>query len=119
MNPVRTLVRTALSVVLFTLLIGIDGRAEDTTIPKITPVEKLNTGEAARKAANKAIKREVLPGEIPGIRSTMISLASGVTHRERPSGKEDRVFLVLSGEGTFIAKGEKHAVIKETIAYFP
>lgn len=120
MKTVDTWVRTALSVVLFTLLIGIVVGAGEVTAPTtITPVVKLNIGEAARKAAKTAIEREILPGEIPGIRSTMISLAPGVTHREGASSKEDRVFLVLSGKGMITANGKGHSVAKEAIAHFP
>jgi quercetin dioxygenase-like cupin family protein len=120
MKTVRTRVRNVLNVVLFTLLIGIVVGAGEVTAPTtITPVVKLDIGEAARKAAKTAIEREILPGEIPGIRSTMISLAPGVTHRERASSKEDRVFLVLSGKGMITANGKRNSVTKESIAHFP
>jgi len=74
---------------------------------------------AARTSAKTPILRDVLPNEIPGVRTTMLSLASGVTHIEPVSEAEDRVFLVLSGSGKFAANGKRYPVARETIAHFP
>jgi quercetin dioxygenase-like cupin family protein len=113
-------VSAALSVALFTILIGMVGtKAGETVKTDITPVVKLQIGEATRAAAKTAIARDILPGEIPGVRSTMVSLAPGVAHRERASEEEDRVFLVLSGKGILSADGKDHAVTEQTIAHFP
>ena len=111
MQTVLTLVSTALSMV---LLAGLAAKP-----PAITPVVRLNLGEAVSNTAKAAIIRNVLPGEIPGIRSTMLSMAPGVMHCEPASEEEDRVFLVLSGHGELTADGKGYPVAGETIAHFP
>jgi len=113
----KTIVRTAW---ITALCAGIAGMpAESATPTAITPVVRLNLGEAACHAAKSAVVRDVLAGEIPGIRSTMVSLASGVTHNEPASTEEDRVFLVLYGRGEITAGGKKYPVQGETVAHFP
>ena len=87
--------------------------------PGITPVVRLDLGVAARSTAKVAMISDLLPGEIPGIRSTALSLPPGVAHREPASAEEDRVFLVLAGNGEFMAGGKAHPVMRETIAHFP
>jgi len=116
MQTIRTLVRAALGVT----LAGMAGiAAEPAGPPAITPVVRLHLGAAARNAAKTAMIRDVLPGEIAGIRSTTLSLAPGVMHREPASVEEDRVFLVLAGNGEITANGKGHLVTRETIARFP
>jgi quercetin dioxygenase-like cupin family protein len=63
--------------------------------------------------------RDILPGKVPGLRATLVSLAPGVAHTEPASVAEDRVFLVLSGAGEFVSSGKHHPVARETIARFP
>jgi quercetin dioxygenase-like cupin family protein len=87
----------------------------------VTPPASLPLGatEARRSAAKMLMTRDVLPGEIPGIRSTLVSLSAGVTHGEPASTDEDRVFLVLAGNGKLAADGAEYLVVRETIAHFP
>jgi quercetin dioxygenase-like cupin family protein len=85
----------------------------------ITPVVKLDLGVAARSSAKTAIARDVLSGEIPGIRSTLISVGPGIAHREPTSADEDRALLVLAGKGEMTVDGKEYAVVRETIAHFP
>jgi quercetin dioxygenase-like cupin family protein len=119
MQTVRTLKYAALCVVLAGIA-GIAGiAAEPAGPPAITPVVRLHRGAAARNAAKTAVIRDVLPGEIPGIRSSTVSLAPGVTHREPASAEEDRVFLVFAGNGEIAAGGKGYPVMRETIAHFP
>ncbi len=63
MHTVRTLVRAALGVALLADIVAVPAAPS-----AITPVVRLNLGEAARNAAKTAMVRDVLPGEIPGIR---------------------------------------------------
>jgi hypothetical protein len=61
----------------------------------------------------------VLPGEVPGIGTTSISLAPGIAYCESGSRSEDRVYLILAGGGEIIAGGVEYRVGRETIAHFP
>jgi quercetin dioxygenase-like cupin family protein len=101
------------------LLNTVNVASQQAGIPVATPVVKLEIAVAVRSDAKTAMTKNVLPGEIPGIRTTALSLASGVPHRESPSVDEDRVYLVLAGNGNFIAGGKKYSVMRETIAHFP
>jgi quercetin dioxygenase-like cupin family protein len=85
------------------------------SVAGITPVVKLDIAAHSRKAAI----QEILPGEIPGIRSTLISLANGVLHRQPATAAEDQVYLVLAGNGEISAQGQTFQVKAETIAHFP
>jgi hypothetical protein len=116
MRTINSLIRAALALVIVGLLAV---AAEPPARRAITPAVKLAIGAAARSSAKTAMVRDVLPGEIPGIGSTFLSLPSGVTHREPASTDEDRVFLVLSGDGAITANGTAHEVEGETIAHFP
>lgn len=93
--------------------------AEQAKAPGVTPVVRLELEVASRSAARTAMTRDLLPGEIPGVRTAALSLASGVMHRDSSSVDEDRVYLVLAGNGTFIAGGKKYPAVRETIAHFP
>ena len=92
---------------------------EQAKAPAVTPVVRLDLAVAFRSAAKTAMIRDVLPGEIPGVRTAALSLASGVMHRDSSSVDEDRVYLVLAGNGNFIAGGKKYPAVRETIAHFP
>jgi len=83
--------------------------------PGITPVVKLEIG-AQREST---VIKDILPNEIPGIRSIMISLAGGIVHRQPATEAEDQVYLVLAGDGEISAKGQTFQVKAETIAHFP
>jgi quercetin dioxygenase-like cupin family protein len=113
----QSLIRAACITVLYAGITGMP--AESTAQPAITPPVRINLGEAVRDDAKTAMVRDVLPGEIPGIRSTMISLAPGIVHHEPSSTEEDRVVLVLSGRGEITADGKRHPVAGETVVHFP
>ena len=116
MQTIRTLICTALGAA----LAGIAGKAvEPAKTAAITPAVRLHLGIVPHNAAKTALIQDVLPGEIPGIRSITLSLAPGVTHRVPASFEEDRVFLVLAGNGEITANGKGHPVAQETIAHFP
>jgi hypothetical protein len=109
-----------ISILLAVVLCGASGMAaEQAKTPGITPVVRLDLEVASRSAAKTAMIRDVLPGEIPGIRSAALSLAPGVMQRDSSSVGEDRVYLVLAGTGNFTAGGKKYPAVRETIAHFP
>lgn len=85
----------------------------------INPVEDLNIGIATQNKSHTQVIKDVLQGVIPGIRSTMISLAPGVSYRQPSTTDEDFVFMVLGGKGEIKSDGKKYKVVTETIAHFP
>lgn len=61
----------------------------------------------------------LLPGEVAGVRSVMVSLSEGSSHTEPKSTTEDRVLLFLTGSGVAVVSGKEYRVARESIAHFP
>ena len=77
----------------------------------------LETGKAASGSA--AVVKDVLAGEVPGIRASLISLGPGGRHVEGRSNAEDKVYLVLEGRGAVVADGVPLPVERQTIVRLP
>jgi mannose-6-phosphate isomerase-like protein (cupin superfamily) len=90
--------------------------AADTPKTREIPIVTFDT--AGRGPKVKPV-RDLLPGEIPGVTSRLLSLGSKGKHKEAGTNDKDRVFLFLRGSGTFRADGKSHAVEGETIARLP
>ena len=86
--------------------------------PPSSPIT-LDIHHAARASSPAPILRDVLPNEIPGIRTTHISLPPHATHTEPATDAEDRVYLILSGTGELTSNDFHHPIAPETIAHFP
>jgi quercetin dioxygenase-like cupin family protein len=77
----------------------------------------LETGRVA--AGSPALVKDVLAGEVPGIRASLVSLGPGGRHAEGRSRTEDKVYLVLGGRGAVVADGTPLPVERQTIARLP
>ena len=77
----------------------------------------LETGRAA--PGSPALVRDVLAGEVPGIRASVVSLGPGGRHAEGRTSTEDKVYLVLGGRGAVVADGKPLPVERQTIARLP
>ena len=107
------LLSTALSVA--TLAASRVGAAADAP-PTFVKVA-LETGKVARGAP--AVARDVLVGEVPGIRASLVSLGAGGRHREGRTSAEDKVYLVLAGRGAVVANGAPLPVGPQMIVRLP
>jgi quercetin dioxygenase-like cupin family protein len=77
----------------------------------------LETGRVA--AGSPARVTDVLVGEVPGIRASLVSLGPGGRHAEGRTSTEDKVYLVLGGRGAVVADGTPLPVERQTIARLP
>jgi mannose-6-phosphate isomerase-like protein (cupin superfamily) len=77
----------------------------------------LGTGTAV--GGSPAVVREVLVGEVPGIRASLVSLGPGLRHREGRTTTEDKVYLVLQGRGSVVANGTPLPVEPQMIVRLP
>lgn len=77
----------------------------------------LETGRVP--AGSPARVTDVLVGEVPGIRASLVSLGPGGRHAEGRSRTEDKVYLVLGGRGAVVADGSPLPVERQTIARLP
>ncbi len=77
----------------------------------------LETGRVA--GGSPAVVRDVLAGEVPGIRASLVSLGPGGRHHEGRTSAEDKVYLVLEGRGAVVADGEPLPVERHTIVRLP
>ena len=107
------LLSTALSVA--TLAMSRVGAAADAP-PTFVKVA-LETGKVASGAP--AVVRDVLVGEVPGIRASLVSLGAGGRHREGRTSAEDKVHLVLAGRGAVVANGAPLPVEPQMIVRLP
>jgi len=77
----------------------------------------LETGKVG--GGSPAVVKDVLAGEVPGIRASLVSLGSGGRHVEGRSDAEDKVYLVLEGRGAVVADGAPLPVGRQTIVRLP
>jgi mannose-6-phosphate isomerase-like protein (cupin superfamily) len=77
----------------------------------------LETGKVT--SGSPAAVKDVLAGEVPGIRASLISLGPGGRHGEGRSHAEDKVYLVLEGRGAVVADGVQRPVERQTIVRLP
>lgn len=77
----------------------------------------LQTGKV--RSGLPAVVTDVLAGEVPGIRASLVSLGPGGRHAEGGSRAEDKVYLVLGGRGAVVADGKPLPVERQTIARLP
>ena len=70
-------------------------------------------------ARSPAVVKDVLAGEVPGIRASLVSLGPGGRHAEGRSEAEDKVYLVLEGRGAVVADGAPLPVDRQTIVRLP
>lgn len=77
----------------------------------------LETGKVP--SGSPAVVKDVLAGEVPGIRASLISLGPGGRHVEGRSSTEDKVYLVLEGRGEVVADGTRLPVERQTIVRLP
>ena len=107
---------TAMSTVVLDLLALVRGALAADAPPAFVKVA-LETGKVASGSA--AVLKDVLAGEVPGIRASLISLGPGGRHVEGRSNAEDKVYLVLEGRGAVVADGAPLAVERQTIVRLP
>ena len=77
----------------------------------------LQTGKV--RSGLPAVATDVLVGEVPGIRASLVSLGPGGRHAEGRTSTEDKVYLVLGGRGAVVADGKPLPVERQTIARLP
>ena len=77
----------------------------------------LETGRVG--GGSPAVVKDVLVGEVPGIRASLVSLGPGGRHVEGRSDAEDKVYLVLEGRGAVVADGAPIPVGRQTIVRLP
>ena len=77
----------------------------------------LETGRVG--GGSPAVVKDVLAGEVPGIRASLVSLGPGGRHAEGRSDAEDKVYLVLEGRGAVVADGTPLPVGRHTIVRLP
>ena len=107
---------TAMSTAVLDLLALVRGALAADAPPAFVKVA-LETGKVASGSA--AVVKDVLAGEVPGIRASLISLGPGGRHVEGRSNAEDKVYLVLEGRGAVVADGAPLAVERQTIVRLP
>jgi quercetin dioxygenase-like cupin family protein len=105
--------RSALWLALLTLSGGVSATAAPPTFVKAT----LETGMVKGGAA--AVVKDVLAGEVPGIRASFVSLGPAGRHAEGRTSAEDKVYLVLEGRGAVLADGKPLPVERHTIVRLP
>jgi mannose-6-phosphate isomerase-like protein (cupin superfamily) len=111
--PRCTLLRATLSLSLLALARGALAADAPPAFVKVA----LETGKVASGSA--AVVKDVLVGEVPGIRASLISLGPGGRHVEGRSNAEDKVYLVLEGRGAVVADGVPLPVERQTIVRLP
>ncbi len=111
--PRSTLLRATLSLSL--LALGRGAIAADA--PPAFVKAALDTGRVA--GGSPAVVKDVLAGEVPGIRASLVSLGPGGRHAEGRSLTEDKVYLVLEGRGAVEADGAPLPVERQTIVRLP
>ena len=77
----------------------------------------LETGKVG--GGSPAVVKDLLAGEVPGIRASLVSLGPGGRHVEGRSSAEDKVYLVLEGRGAVVADGTPLPVGRQTIVRLP
>jgi mannose-6-phosphate isomerase-like protein (cupin superfamily) len=77
----------------------------------------LETGKVTGGSA--AVVTDVLVGEVPGIRASLVSLGPGGRHVEGRGSVEDKVYLVLDGRGVVVADSVPVPVERQTIVRLP
>jgi mannose-6-phosphate isomerase-like protein (cupin superfamily) len=111
--PRRTIRRATLCLSLLALGHGALAAAG----PPVFVKAALETGRVA--AGSPARVTDVLVGEVPGIRASLVSLGPGGRHAEGRTSTEDKVYLVLGGRGAVVADGKPLPVERQTIARLP
>jgi len=111
--PIRTLLRAMLPLSLLALAGGALAADDPPAFAKAT----LETGKVTGGSA--AVVMDVLAGEVPGIRASLVSLGPGGRHVEGRSSAEDKVYLVLEGRGVVVADGVPVPVERQTIVRLP
>ncbi len=104
---------TTLSLSLLALVHGVT--AADGAPPFVKVA--LETGKVG--GGSPAVVKDVLAGEVPGIRASLVSLGPGGRHAEGRSDAEDKVYLVLEGRGAVVADGTPLPVGRHTIVRLP
>ena len=102
-----------LSLSLLALVHGVT--AADAPLPFVKVA--LETGKVG--GGSPAVVKDVLAGEVPGIRASLVSLGPGGRHVEGRSSAEDKVYLVLEGRGAVVADGTPLPVGRQTIVRLP
>ena len=111
--PRPTLLCATLSLSLLALT-GVAPAADD---PPAFAKATLETGKVT--GGSPAVVTDVLAGEVPGIRASLVSLGPGGRHVEGRSDAEDKVYLVLEGQGVVVADGAPVPVERQTIVRLP
>ena len=115
-GPTITTGITAMTAAVIDLL-ALDRGALAADAPPAFVKVALETGKVASGSA--AVVKDVLAGEVPGIRASLISLGPGGRHVEGRSNAEDKVYLVLEGRGAVVADGAPLPVERQTIVRLP
>jgi mannose-6-phosphate isomerase-like protein (cupin superfamily) len=77
----------------------------------------LEIGKAA--SGSPASVKDLLVGEVPGISASLVSLGAAGRHSEGRSTAEDKVYLVLQGQGAVLANGARLPVEPQMIVRLP
>ena len=104
---------TTLSLSLLALVHGVTAADAPPPFVKVA----LETGKVG--GGSPAVVKDVLAGEVPGIRASLVSLGPGGRHVEGRSDAEDKVYLVLEGRGAVVADGTPLPVGRQTIVRLP
>ena len=104
---------TTLSLSLLALVHGVTAAGAPPPFVKVA----LETGKVG--GGSPAVVKDVLAGEVPGIRASLVSLGPGGRHAEGRSDAEDKVYLVLEGRGAVVADGTPLPVGRHTIVRLP
>ena len=80
------------------------------------PIEKL---ERPKQVSGHISIREVLPKNIPGVRTEYFSIVGPATFQEKHHHGSEVVWLLIDGHASLITRGQDFAVDRETIAYAP
>ena len=111
--PRGPMIRAVLSLSLLALVGGFS--AADGAPPFVKAA--LETGKVP--GGSPAVVKDVLAGEVPGIRASLVSLGPSGRHVEGRSAAEDKVYLVLEGRGAVVADGAPLPVGRQTIVRLP